>query len=204
MGAKKLGQVKEYMQHSIKYFLILAIPYLFGILYLAPFILKSLATEEFVTSRFLILLIVTGYIFYGLGQIVNTITYLKEKTHFMPFILGTSAALNLGLNFLFIPRFGIIGAAFTTFLSYILIATIYLFLAKKWFPINFEYITSIKAIISALIMVFFLTRFTPKNILETLIIIFIGSLIYFGCMLIIKGIGLYEWILIKGIFKKQK
>jgi Na+-driven multidrug efflux pump len=45
-----------------------------------------------------------------------------ENRRFLIFIssFGT-AALNIGLNLLLIPRFGIIGAAWATFISYIML-----------------------------------------------------------------------------------
>lgn len=60
------------------------------------------------------------------------------KTKYLPFIVGTAALFNLGLNFILIPRYGMMGAATVTFFSYLLMVTITYYLAQRLYFIKYE------------------------------------------------------------------
>ena len=190
-------RTKKYIEASVKYFLLLAIPSTIGVCYLGPYILKSLTTSEFVTSRLLITLIVLGYVFWGLYQMIYYIVHLKEKTYLVPIFFGIIAILNLVLNFIWIPIYGIIGAALSTFISFTILLIVVVFLSRRWLPIEMDYKSILKSIISACIMLLPLSIFIPRNMIEIIGIIFIGFVVYLGCMILFKGIGKTEWNLIK-------
>jgi len=194
---KDIIRTKKYIEESIKYFLLLAIPSTMGVCYLGPYILKSLATSEFVTSRLLITLIVLSYVFWGVYQLVYFIIYLKEKTYLVPIFFSIIAVLNLVLNFIWVPIYGIMGAALSTFIAFTILFIIVIFLSQRWLPINMNYKSILKSIISSCIMLLPLIIFIPKNIIEIIGIIFIGFIVYLGCMILFKGIGKTEWNLIK-------
>ncbi len=197
---KEIDSTKKYIAESIKYFLLLAIPSVIGILYFAPFILESLTTAEFVSSRLLILFIVLSYLFFGIYQILYYVVHLKEKTYSIPIIFGVIALFNLVLNLWLVPVYGIIGAAFSTFLSFTLLMLAVIYLSRRWLPIEIEYKSVLKSIGSAIIMLIFLRMFVPKNIFEIIGMILIGFLVYLGCMILFKGVGKKEWDLIKSTF----
>ena len=194
---KDIINIKKYIEASIKYFLILAIPSTIGVCYLSPYLIKSLTTSEFVTSRLLITLIVLSYVFWGIYQMLYYIIHLKEKTHLVPIFFGAIAVLNLVLNFIWVPIYGIIGAAFSTFIAFTILLLIVFFLSQRWLPIHMNYKSILKSIISSCIMLVPLIIFIPRTIFEIIGLIFIGFIVYLGCMILFKGIGKTEWNLIK-------
>jgi len=66
----------------------------------------------------LIPLIASSYVLYGLYIILLPGIFFKEQTYFLSLAAVAGAVLNVGLNLVFIPRYGITGAACTTILSY--------------------------------------------------------------------------------------
>lgn len=68
----------------------------------------------------------------------SPIFYFK-KTKWLPLITGSSAVINISLNFFLIPTYGIIGAAIATAISHGWNSLISLFVAKKFFKINWPY-----------------------------------------------------------------
>lgn len=194
---KNIILTKKYIEVSIKYFLLLAIPSTIGVCYLGPYFLKSLTTSEFVTSRLLITLIVLSYLFLGISQMFYFIMHLKEKTHLITICIGIMAVLNLILNFIWVPIYGIIGAALSTFIAFTTLLIIVIVVSRRWLPIGMDYKSILKSIVSSCVMLFSIIFFTPRNMIEIIGLIFIGFFIYLGCMILFKGIGKTEWNLMK-------
>lgn len=93
--------------------------------------------------------IIFAYMLKGAYFFLSTPILFFKKTKVMPVLAGISAALNIALNLLFIPRFGIYGAAYATVISFacqIIITYIY---SNKLFDSKYE-------LIKILIVFFFL------------------------------------------------
>ena len=65
--------------------------------------------------------------------------YHLEKTGWISWVRGIGAIVNIILNFLFIPKYGIMGAASGTCFSFMLMAVILYFINKRIFPISYNW-----------------------------------------------------------------
>lgn len=65
--------------------------------------------------------------------------FLEKKMGLMPLVTGAAAIVNLGVNFLFIPVFGMMAAAWATFLAYFTIAALLYVLIQPHYHINYEW-----------------------------------------------------------------
>ena len=88
-------------------------------------------------TRLVPLLILGLFLFLMSGRFGNALFVVKKPKYFG--IAGIVAAgFNVGLNFLFIPRFGVLGAAMTTAIAYAL----YIVFIYKWsqdtYPVNYN------------------------------------------------------------------
>lgn len=100
-----------------------------------PLILNIFISDKFRISEFLIMLIVIGFAFQGFYLVfVNYLFYLK-KTKEISAVTVFVALVNLGLNFILIPQFGVIGAAYATLISFVIKATIIAFIVNKKYPL---------------------------------------------------------------------
>ena len=69
---------------------------------------------------------------YALSVVLSNCLIIDHKTKFNFIINGLSAVSNILLNLIFIPRFGIIGAAYATVISYfVLLASLNLFKSTR-------------------------------------------------------------------------
>jgi O-antigen/teichoic acid export membrane protein len=59
-----------------------------------------------------------GYILFNAGSFVDSLFYQRRKPHWIPAITASSLAVNAGLNLWWIPGYGLIGAAASTFFSF--------------------------------------------------------------------------------------
>jgi O-antigen/teichoic acid export membrane protein len=65
--------------------------------------------------------------------------YLKKKTGLMPLVTGVAALVNLGVNLLFIPIFGMMAAAWAHFLSHFVLAGLLYLLIQRHYPVKYEW-----------------------------------------------------------------
>ena len=75
-----------------------------------------------------------------------------KKTHYVMFCTIISGLLNLGLNFLLIPKYGYVAAAVTTLLSYAVLMIMIIFISRKFFVWEFPFKTLGKALCASAFM----------------------------------------------------
>jgi len=177
-----------YMAQSLKYYTLLAAPAAAGLVILGPSVLRSLGTQAFSVSQGLIAALVVGIFFVGLYQIYIYILYLQEKTKLLPLIFLLVAALNLGLNILFVPAIGILGAALTTCLSYFVQFAIVYWYTRRLFRVPFQISFVLKAMASSAAMYGLLTLLPNGTWIEWGIIVAVGIVVYSIMMFLLKGI----------------
>jgi O-antigen/teichoic acid export membrane protein len=84
-------------------------------------------------------LIAFAYVFQAAYFLTNIGISISKKTKYYPVITGTALVINISLNLLLIPEFGIRGAAFTAIISYAAMACLALFFGQKFYPIPWEW-----------------------------------------------------------------
>ena len=172
--------------------MMIAIPSAFGLSILAKPILSILTTPEFVTGTTVIPFVAFGAILLGLYQICLHIIYIANKTHLAVRLLGTSAALNIILNIILIPRLGIVGAAVATFIAYGVLGILTLLVSRRYLRFDLSATFTLKAILVSAIMTLCIWFINPESITLVIISIFAGVIIYFGGLLLMKGLSKSE------------
>ena len=95
--------------------------------------------EQYWEATSIVPIIGLAYVFHAGYLIQLPGVYLLEKTGWIPWVRGLGALSNIILNFLFIPEYGIVGAASATCLSFILMAVIFYFINRSVFPILYQW-----------------------------------------------------------------
>lgn len=100
--------------------------------FLAPEIVKVLATEEYVRAVYIIPPIAVGTYMMAVSNIYSNILVFYKKTVYIMYGAMISATLNILLNLVFITKLGYGAAAYTTLASYIAFAFIEYYYAAKY------------------------------------------------------------------------
>jgi O-antigen/teichoic acid export membrane protein len=79
-----------------------------------------------------------SYVQHGLGNFVGWGLVMKNKSYHISANIIAAAAVNIGLNFVLIPRWGILGAAFATLASYIVWNTLKMYFSARFYDLRFE------------------------------------------------------------------
>jgi O-antigen/teichoic acid export membrane protein len=202
-------KARMYLSYSWKYLLTLSIPSAFGLSILARPLLVNMTTSKYISDGvYIIPIVVVGIILFGMEQIfaVSLLVFKRRKIFIIAFISG--ALTNFLLNILLVPRYGIIAAAVTTLIAYIILTIIIGYSSRHYFPFNLNFRFISKCILAATGMTLFIWILNPKNILGIIISIIIGIMIYFCLLLLQRGFTrqelrtIFELFKLKNFFKK--
>jgi O-antigen/teichoic acid export membrane protein len=83
--------------------------------------------------------IVAGQLLAGLYYYPVNYLFLRRRTSVIPWITVVAAIVNIGLNFWLIPYFGVIAAAWTTFIAYGVMLLLAWWFAFMAYPVVYEY-----------------------------------------------------------------
>jgi len=84
-------------------------------------------------------LILCASLFYAFFFNFSAGLWIEKKTHILPFLTGTGAAVNIFLNLLLIPKYEILGAAWATLVSYMLMDIGAIYFSQRVYRIQYEY-----------------------------------------------------------------
>ena len=184
----KRNEVKLYLEYLLKYYLIVAIPAVFGLSVLAKPILRILSTYEIAEKSYLIVPFVsTAIVIFGIYVIMFQILVLEKRTEVAAKIWIIAAIINIFLNIIFIPKIGIIGAAITTLIAYVFAIIATLKYSLNLYTINLKVSDTLKSLTSALVMSLLLHYLTVDGIYGILLAIVLGTVVYIICLLMLKG-----------------
>ncbi|MEE9166460.1 MAG: oligosaccharide flippase family protein [Candidatus Neomarinimicrobiota bacterium] len=99
----------------------------------------SIIGPSFYEAEAIVPLILLAYIFQGAYLNFLPGIYFEKKTFYIPIITGGGAVINVGLNFVLIPPFGMMGAAAATIAGYFAMSIITFFVAKRLYPVPYEW-----------------------------------------------------------------
>lgn len=114
------------------------------ILMITPEIIMILGDRDYWGSSDCVIPVLIGGFFSFLYSIPSIVEYYYKKTKFIAVGTFIAAALNIILNYFFIPQYGRVGAAYTTLFTYFVYFFLHFVLAAK---IHGESIFSLKAIL---------------------------------------------------------
>lgn len=111
---------------------------------IAYFVILKEAYQLFIGAEYMegyniIGIVLLGIILWGATNFLGATLIMKEKTGKVFLFTSISVFLNIGLNFILIPEYGMYGAAVATLLSYILQFTMIFAYTQKLVFINYDY-----------------------------------------------------------------
>tara|TARA_B100001079_G_scaffold267837_1_gene277211 strand:- start:191 stop:1609 length:1419 start_codon:yes stop_codon:yes gene_type:complete len=106
--------------------------------------------DQYWASTQIVSIIALAYIFHAIYLLQLPGVYLLERSGLIAWIRGLGAVSNIILNLLFIPEYGIVGAACATCISFILMAVFIFMVNRKLFAIKYEWKKILLITISAI------------------------------------------------------
>ena len=199
----RMDEVKTHLSYALKYFLALAIPFVFGATILSRQILTVFSTTEIASQGYCIVpLIALSSLFSGIYTVIGHIILLVKKTKIIGMTWLIAAAVNLGLNVLIVPHVGIFGAAITTLIAYLLAMGIITYYSFREFKFKIEWGFIIKSLIASAIMSLVIWQINPTGTLSVILAVVIGIAVYAAIILSLKGFKKEEIQYFKGLLRR--
>ncbi len=120
---------------------------------LSKYLIKLATTEEYYLGIIIVPWIAFAYLLYGLQHIFKAGAIIHNETLKMTGCTVVAAIMNIVLNILMIPKWGIMGAAVSTVLSYLLMLNLILRLSQKKLYINWRWKKMLSVVALGIILV---------------------------------------------------
>lgn len=198
------GYFKKVLQKSFDLMAIIAIPLIVGAQFLSDSIMTIAAGRDFAGAGQILKLLIIAVAAIFLGTMFSHAVIALDKQRKMIVFYAFTSLTSLAAYFLIIPRFSCFGAAIVTIYSEVLIALFSGYCVFRYSHFYPRLITSIKAVISGIIMGVFLYFFPPyyaESLGGLIFVILLAGLIYFLTLYVLGGIKTED---LETIFKKSK
>jgi O-antigen/teichoic acid export membrane protein len=110
-----------------------------GVILFSREVILIMAAKPFHRAYLVAPTVALGYLFQGLYFMSVTPIFYEKKTYIMPLLTGVAATANIGFNMLWIPKFGIMGAAYATLVSFALLFLLTHYIAQGYYRLPYDY-----------------------------------------------------------------
>ena len=195
-----IREVDKYLSYSMKYYLLLTVPAAVGMSVLSKPLLYIITTPEIALGGYMVTpFVCLGAIFMGMYGITNNIMILEKNTMILGKLWIVVAISNIVLNLLLVPYLNILGAAIATLICYILAFAVTAIASKKTMRLPFNMKELLKIVVAASLMGIAVYLMHPIGIVNVLISIIAGVIIYFAVIFILKAVTIKEIAIFKDL-----
>lgn len=200
-NSEKVQNAKEKLKAANHSFIYISLLFGFFLAFFSKEVIQIFFDERYMAAKSMIPIIALGYVFsQTFGGLFNLSIYQNKKTNYILYTTFIGALVNIGLNFLLIPKFGGMGAAYATVLTFLTTFNIRYYFVKKSYLIPFEW-GKIGGFVAILFSVYFLFELIDFGYVLSIIIKLVVCIIIF--IILYKNMN-YSWIKLKNFGPKKK
>ncbi|MFH0868041.1 MAG: flippase [Candidatus Woesearchaeota archaeon] len=190
------SSLKFAYERSFKYMLIIGLPVSVGIYVLSDKIISILYGNQYMASA-IVLSILSGYLFLRFLNVVSGFALSSiNRQGSRVLSQGTAALVNIILNLILIPLYGVVGAAIAAVITEIIFFFMYIsFIIKYGLKIKFTRLF-IRPVIASAVMIFLLSF-----IGNLFIAVISGAFIYFIALFILRTIDKEDKLIFSKVVK---
>ena len=185
-----VNEIKEITIRTSKWIFFANFPIFILLLIFSKQILNIMFGQEYVAGSTALLILIFAYLLHSITHVNSSILVMLKKTKII-FLVGIIITiLNIILNLLLIPKYGIVGGAMAMSFSLILNYIIYSILVYKITKIFTNWITYLKFFASGILsfLVIYLIKVKIENTIINLIILCLAfCIIYFILSILFKS-----------------
>jgi len=119
-------------------------------------LLSLVASADFHAGYMVVPIVALAYVFQGTNRFFLAGAYIAKKTRNLGPVGLVSAAANIGLNLLLIPRYGMLGAAWATAFSFFFMSALSLIVSQRAYPIPYVF-TRVVTLIGFATLIYFVS-----------------------------------------------
>ena len=189
-------------QKSIKMLLAISLPVSVGVYFLsARFINLFYSSGSYARSSLALQILMFAMPWIFINAINMYVLYAADKQKEATLVVLVSTVINIGLNFILIPKYSYIGAAWTTVAAEMINVCLFFWLISYLLKFRYKDIKSIlKVIISSAILGLFIYKFI---LLPLILIIVLSIAVYMILLLLMRYFDEEEFKIIREVFSRK-
>jgi len=179
------NRFQESFKTSFDFMLIIAVPLVVGIYLLAKPIVNLILGPEFIASTLVLQYLIFAVLIIFLGTIMGNFVVAANLQKKLVWIYLFSVFFNITGNLILIPRYSYIGSSITTIATEFLVCSCAYVIVYKNLKLVPRMSIVLKVLFAAAVMGIFLYYLNSLNLL---LLISVGTIIYFAALYLIGGI----------------
>lgn len=196
-------ETRRFFTRAFRYFVMIIVAVVFGFIAVGKDLISILASSKYLEAYGVLPYVVIGQSIYACSIILNNGLFIKKKTYVVMYVISVACLLNIGLNIILIPRFGILGAAQATLLSNIFYTIVVTYYAFKEFSFRIDYKHIVRYLGAAAIMYLTVKKIHLDHQLVNLIgKVLVGAVVYVLLLILFDGEIRENLLKFAGILKK--
>jgi len=200
---RKIRETRFLLNYAIKLYLVVGVPAVIGLSFLAKPLLYILSTPTLADQGYLITpILATGGLFFGLYCIITQIIVMERRTKITGNIWAILAISNIILDITFGYLFGIIGIAIITLLLYLFAFLITVYYSLNYIRCDFYIGFAAKTMYAAFFMALALLLLKPFGPVNVVLSGLFSFALYLFILWLLKGIKTKEIKFIINIIKE--
>lgn len=186
-GKKELSE--KLVSEAVRFFLLISVPCVVGIAVLSDFLARVLFAPSYFDGHFVMAWVALGMMFLGITEYCIKPWELNANTKAIFYRSLISGIVNLLVNIIFVPVFGYMTAAVSTFIGFFTYFCLAKLGTRKLMRWRLGFIVYLRIILSAVFMgalILSLKSIVPSSLFGVLLLVIIGIISY-GLLLYFFG-----------------
>ena len=132
-------EAQRFFAKTLTYLVFITMITALGLSFFSREVIQLMAKNSDYWAAYTVIPIISlALVFKGVQWVISLGLHYVKKTKYNAMIVLISALVNIILNILLIPKYGIYGAAFTTLFSMIVMSILYHQIAQRHYPVRYE------------------------------------------------------------------
>ena len=132
-------EANRFFSKTLTYYVMVLVIFSYVVSAFSKEVIESFARNDaFFIAYKLVPLLTFVFIIRGIQYVFALGLHFVKKTQYNAVMVVTISLVNIGLNFLLIPKLGIYGAALSTILCWIILTLLFYRISMRFYPVNYE------------------------------------------------------------------
>lgn len=205
-GKKNIKLIRELSKQVVKWIFILNLPFFILMLLFPGTFINILFGKQYIIAGYALRFLAVGTLFSSIFIVPHDLILMSGKSKLVLFDIIIVSILNIILDIILIPKYGINGAAIATMISLIILNLLFLFQAKHILsivPLRRKMLKiAIISIIPTISIIFIRKYFLPINIFELILLGSFFILFYIALLFLTGCLDRNDFMILRAIRKK--
>jgi O-antigen/teichoic acid export membrane protein len=186
------GDAKETLSRMTTYAWAILVLLASGLTAVATDAVRLMTTPEFHGAARIIPWIAAGVLFQGVYLLTSIGLNITKRTEYYPLATSAAAATSVVANLLLIPRYGVMGAAWSSTLSYAVLAAAAMGFSQRVYPMRYEWSRVGLVIVAGAATAIAARTLVPESLAALPGLLLRGTLVALGYPLLLLAAGFFR------------